>query len=451
MLKALVVDDEEVVQDVIGKLLNKEGVTHIPAYSILDAKDLVNNEDFDLVLLDLRLPDGDGLDFLPELKEALPNTPIIVLTAYGTVESAVKAIKEGAFDFIEKPFSNKSFLDRVKKALKLRKILKENIELKAQLESIKGFGKIIGKNHRMLEIYEVIKKVASTNAIVLIEGESGVGKEVVAEEIHERSKRKHGPFIVFHCGNIPSDLVESHLFGHKKGAFTGATEDKKGFIEEAHGGTLLLDDITILPLPTQAKLLRFLETREFIRLGDTKPRKANVRILVATNEPVESAVYEGRFREDLFYRINVIKIKIPPLRKRKEDIPLFIFHFLEMFSKEYGKPIKGIKESAMEKLLSYKWPGNVRELKNAIESAVVLAKGEWIGLDDLPESIRKGGEGNLDLVLGGRSYKEILEDFERMIIKKALAEAGGVQKKAAEILKINPSTLNMAMKRLGIK
>lgn len=451
MRKVLVIDDEEVVQDVMKMLLESIGLEVVPSYNLLDASDMIKDREFDLVLLDLRLPDGNGLDFIPVLKENLPQTPIIVLTAYGTVESAVKAIKDGAFDFIEKPFSNKVFLDRVRRALKLRDVLKENIELKKKLENVKGFGKLIGKNRKMLEVYEIIEKVADTNATVLIEGESGTGKEVVAEEIHRRSKQKRGPFIVFHCGNIPPELVESHLFGHRRGAFTGASEDKRGFIEEAHGGTLLLDDITTLPLPTQAKLLRFLETREFIRLGETKPLKAHVRIIVATNESIESAVKEGRFRDDLYYRINVVKIKLPPLRKRKEDIPLFIFHFLEMFSREHGKNIKGIKESAMEKLLSYNWPGNVRELKNTIESAVVLSRGEWIGVEDLPENVRRGGEGDIPIKLGAKSYKELMEEFERMIINRALEEAGGVQKKAAEILKMNPSTLNMAMKRLGIK
>ncbi len=451
MHRALVIDDEEVVQDVIKRLFERENIEPIPSYTIAEAMDKANNEDFDLILLDLKLPDGDGLEYLPRIKEMQPNSPVIVLTAYGTVQTAVKSIKDGAFDFIEKPFSNKVFLDRVTKALKLRDLLRENIELKKKLEKITGYGNIIGKNRRMLEVYELIDKVASIDATVLIEGESGTGKEVVAEEIHRRSKRSRGPFRIFHCGNVPAELVESHLFGHKKGAFTGATENKKGFIEEAERGTLLLDDITTLPLSTQTKLLRFLETKEFIKLGETKAQKVNVRLLIATNESVEAAVEEGRFREDLFYRINVVKIKLPPLRERKEDIPLFIFHFLDLFSREYGKRIRGIKEPAMEKLLKYNWPGNIRELKNTIERGVVLSKEDWIGVDDLPNEILGSKLNGISFDMRGKSYKWIVEEFERMVIKKALEEAEGVQKRAANILKINPSTLNMIMKRLGMK
>ncbi len=449
MNRALVIDDEEVIQDVIRRVLERHRVSTKEAYTLEEAKKNLN-QDYDLVFLDLRLPDGDGLQILPLLREKLPYTPVIVLTAYGTVEAAVKALKQGAFDFMEKPFAFKEFEDRVRKALQVREIYRQNIELKRELDEIKGFGNLIGKNRKMIEIYEVISRVAETDVTVLIEGESGTGKEMVAREIHKRSKRK-GKFVVFHCGNISPDLVESHLFGHHNGACTGATEDKKGFIEEAEGGTLLLDDIITLPWETQAKLLRFLETKEFVKLGETRPRRSSARLLVASNQSLKKAVEEGKFREDLFYRINVVRIELPPLRNRREDIPLFIFHFLKEFSRKHNKKIKGIKEQAMEYLLNYPWPGNVRELKNAIESAVILSKEEWIDVNNLPEWLIKEKPPDMKITLGTKTYKEMMEDFERTLIITALKQAGGIQKKAAEILGMNPSTLSMAMKRLGIK
>ncbi len=450
MNKALVIDDEDVIQDVIKRALRRRGISTREALSLEEAREALD-QDYDLVFLDIRLPDGNGLDILPLIRERLPYTPIIVLTAYGTVESAVRALKGGAFDFLEKPFTLKDFEESVKEALKLREVYRENIELKKQLDEIKGFGSLIGKSRKMIEVYEAINRVANTDVTVLIEGESGTGKEMVAREIHKRSGRR-GKFVVFHCGNLSPDLVESHLFGHRKGAFTGATEDKRGFIEEAEGGTLLLDDITTLPWETQSKLLRFLETKEFVKLGETRPRKSTARILVASNEPLKRAVEEGKFREDLFYRINVVRIELPPLRERREDIPLFVFHFLEEFSKKHNKKIKGIKEKAMERLMNYHWPGNVRELKNALERAVILTKKEWIDEEDLPEWIVRAKPLSLDkIVLGSKSYKELMEEFERNLILTALQQAGGVQKKAAKLLGMNPSTLSMAMKRLGLK
>ena len=449
MNRALVIDDEEVIQDVIRRVLERHGISTKEVYTLEEARNNLN-QDYDLVFLDLRLPDGNGLDILPVLREKLPHSPVIVLTAYGTVESAVKALKQGAFDFLEKPFALKEFEDRVKKALQVRELYRQNIELKKELDEVKGFGNLIGKNRRMIEVYEMIAKVAETDVTVLIEGESGTGKEMVAREIHRRSKRK-GKFVVFHCGNISPDLVESHLFGHRKGAFTGATEDKKGFIEEAEGGTLLLDDILTLPWETQAKLLRFLETKEFIKLGETRPRRSTARLLIASNKPLKKAVEEGKFREDLFYRINVVRIELPPLRNRREDIPLFVFHFLKEFSRKHNKKIKGIKEQAMDLLMGYPWPGNVRELKNAIESAVILSRGEWIDVDNLPDWILRGKPMDMKISLGTKTYKEMMEEFERTLILTALRQAGGVQKKAAELLGMNPSTLSMAIKRLGIK
>ncbi len=450
MNRALVIDDEEVIQDVIKRALQRHGISIREATSLQEARERLT-QDYDLVFLDLRLPDGNGLDVLPLIRERLPYTPVIVLTAYGTVEAAVRALKLGAFDFLEKPFTLKDFENRVKEAIKFREVYRENIELKKQLDEAKGFGHIIGKTQRMIEVYEAIGRVANADVTVLIEGESGTGKEMVAREIHKRSGRS-GKFVVFHCGNISPDLVESHLFGHRKGAFTGATQDKRGFIEEAEGGTLLLDDITTLPWETQAKLLRFLETREFVKLGETRSRRSSARILVASNEPLKKAVEEGKFREDLFYRINVVSIELPPLRERKEDIPLFVFHFLKEFSEKHNKRIKGIKEDAMKHLMNYSWPGNVRELKNALESAVILAKDEWIGVENLPDWIARNKPISPSRIeLGKKSYRELLEEFERTLILKALQEAGGVQKKAAELLGMNPSTLNMAMKRLGLK
>lgn len=450
--RILIVDDEEVIQDVLTRLLSKEGFEISIAENLKKAKIEAGKEEFDLIILDLRLPDGNGLEILDFLLENQPNTPVIILTAYATVESAIEAMKKGAFDYLQKPFRNQELKEVVWKAMRLRYALKENVILKRKLESLTRFGELVGKSKPMKKVYELIKRVAPTTSTVLIEGESGTGKELVAREIHRLSAVKEGPFVVFHCSNIPSELVESHLFGHKKGSFTGAIEDKKGVIEEAHGGTLFLDDITTLPIETQAKLLRFIENKEFVKIGETRPRKVEVRIIAATNEPLEKAVEERRFREDLFYRINVVRIKLPPLRQRKDDIPLLVGTFIEKYAKANGKKIKGIKEEALRLLLNYDWPGNVRELENAIWQAVIFTDDEWIKPGDLPEAIKGKDlqEEGFRLPLGQASYEEIVEEFERYIIKEALKKAGGIQKKAAELLKMNPSTLSMKIKRLGI-
>ncbi len=450
--KILLIDDEEVIQDVLTKLLSPEGFEVDISDSLASAREAAEKEEYDIIILDLRLPDGNGLEILDYLLQNQPNTPVIILTAFPTVESAIEALKKGAFDYLQKPFRNRELLEVVQKAMKLREVLKENLVLKRRLESLTTFGELVGQNKKMKKVYELIEKVAPTNTTVLIEGESGTGKELVARQIHRLSSVKDGPFVVFHCSNIPPELVESHLFGHRKGAFTGAIADKKGVIEEAHGGTLLLDDIATLPLPTQAKLLRFIERKEFVKLGETKPRRVDVRIVAATNEPLERAVKEGRFREDLYYRINVVKITLPPLRERKDDIPLLVATFIEKYAKANAKKVKGIKEEALKLLVSYDWPGNVRELENAIWQAVVLTKDEWIKPEDLPDSLKKGvlSSERFELRIGAASFDEMLEEFERFVITQALRMSGGVQKKAAELLRMNPSTLNMKMKRLGI-
>ncbi|MDP9120322.1 MAG: sigma-54 dependent transcriptional regulator [Acidobacteriota bacterium] len=452
-MNILIVDDEEVLQDVLTVLIRREGHTPLSATSGEAALEVLEREDIDLVLLDLMLPGMPGLQVLREVRQRDPGQVVVVITAFSSIESAIVAMREGAFHYIPKPFKNEEVLLTIRKGLEQRRLSLENQSLKEQLRQRFGFDNIIGKSKPMQQVYELVQLAAPAKSNILILGESGTGKELVAKAIHHHSRRADGPFITVNSGSMPADLLESNLFGHVRGAFTGAVASKKGLFELASGGSIFFDEIGNIPIDTQAKLLRVIQEKEFMRLGGIETQKADVRIIAATNANLEDAVQAGQFREDLFYRLNVIIINLPPLRKRTEDIPLLAQHFLAFYARENEKSLREISPRAMELLLDYHWPGNVRELENVVERAVVLSTGEVLGVDLLPGSVRQPDSvGFLPPALPatGISFKDAVSDYERQLIIKALQACGGVQKRAAELLRVKPTTLHEMMKRLNI-
>ena len=452
-MNILIVDDEEVLQDVLTVLIRREGHTTLSAPTGEAALELLEREEVDLVLLDLMLPGMSGLETLREVRSRDPEQVVVVITAYSSIESAIDAMREGAYHYIPKPFKNEEVLLTIRKGLEQRRLALENRSLKQQLRQRFAFDNILGKSKPMQQVYELIQLSAPAKSNILIRGESGTGKELVAKAIHHHSRRADGPFITVNSGSMPSDLLESILFGHVRGAFTGAVASKKGLFELADSGSIFFDEIGNIPADTQAKLLRVIQEKEFMRLGGVETIKADVRLIAATNADLEEAVAAGQFREDLFYRLNVITIHLPPLRKRGEDIPLLAQHFLQHFARENEKPIHEIAPRAMEVLLDYHWPGNVRELENVVERAVVLSSGESLGVDLLPVTVRtpdNGGFAPPALPANGISFKDAVSDYERALIVKALQSCGGVQKRAAEMLRVKPTTLHEMMKRLNI-
>jgi two-component system response regulator PilR (NtrC family) len=453
-MNILIIDDEEVLQDVLTFLLRKEGHTTFSATSGEEGLEVLAREEMDLVLLDLMLPGMHGMEVLREIRRHYPEQVVVVITAFSSIESAIQAMREWAFLYIPKPFKNEEVLLTVRKGLEQRLLRAENQSLREQLRQRFAFDNIIGKSKPMQQVYELIQLAAPAKSNMLILGESGTGKELVAKAIHHHSRRSEGPFITVNSGSLPADLLESNLFGHMRGAFTGAVASKKGLFELANGGSIFFDEIGNIPLETQAKLLRVIQEKEFMRLGGLETIRVDVRIIAATNADLETAVHQGQFREDLFYRLNVITIQLPPLRKRTEDIPLLAQHFLAHYARENEKIIREISPSAMELLLDYHWPGNVRELENVIERAVVLSSGEVLGVDLLPGSVRNPEAAVLlpspSLPANGFSFKDAVSEYERQLIIKALQSSGGVQKRAAELLQVKPTTLHEMMKRLNI-
>lgn len=452
----LLIDDEEVMRDAIGRLLNGRGYDVSVAASGEEGLQLVREKPIDLVLLDLMLPGIGGLTTLQKLMTAAPDLVVIVITAYASVENAVKATKLGAFDFITKPFKNEELLLVVKNGLEKRRLAIENRQLRANLKERYGFDNIIGKSDPMQRVFDLISNVGPTRSTVLIEGESGTGKELVARAIHNCSDRSDGPFVALNCGSIPSELLESELFGHVKGAFTGASSAKQGLFEVAGGGTIFLDEVGTVPMQTQAKLLRVIQEREFRRVGGLENIKVDVRIIAATNIDLKAAAEEGEFREDLYYRLNVITIPLPPLRDRKDDIPLLAEHFIQRFCEQNERSLCTLDQHALKVLLEYDWPGNVRELENTIERAVVLAPEtglieEELFPRDILESQSVGASTFADISRNGASLKELVTEFERNLIVAALKKTEGNQKKAADLLRVNPTTLNEKVKRLEIQ
>lgn len=444
--KILVVDDEEDILNILKFLLEKEGYEVDTAPNGEEALKKVERNTYDIVLTDLRMPGIDGMTVLEKTKEIRPSTEVVIMTAYASIESAVEAIKKGATDYLVKPFINEDLKMRIRRILEHRNLQKEVEILKYQL-SQKITGEVFfGTSPQMQEILKLLEKIIPTKSTVLILGESGTGKGVLAEFIHYNSPRKDKPFISINCSAIPEHLLESELFGYKKGAFTGAVSDKKGLIEMAHGGTLFLDEIGDMPLNLQAKILKFLESGEFIPLGDTVKKQVDVRVIAATNKDLEELIKEGKFREDLYYRLNVIEIKIPPLRERKEDIPALVYFFIDKLSKEHGKKIKGITSEALSCLINYDWPGNVRELKNVIERAIILATEEYLTVNELPERIRGEKWG----VTGFKPLKEALEEFERNIILNTLRQCAYNKEETAKVLGIDLATLYRKLKKYQI-
>ena len=400
------------------------------------------------------LPGISGLDVLKRARQDDPTLVTIVITAFSSIEGAIEAMREGAFHYIPKPFKNEEVLLTVRQGLEQRRLTDENKALRAQLRQRYAFDNIIGKSKPMTKVFELIQLAAPAKSNILILGDSGTGKELVAKAIHHHSRRARGPFVTVNSGSMPADLLESNLFGHVKGSFTGAVSSKKGLFEVANGGSIFFDEIGNIPIDTQAKLLRVIQEKEFMRLGGVDTQKSDVRIIAATNADLEEEVSKGTFREDLYYRLAVITVALPQLRQRPEDIPLLARHFLTKYSDENGKRIEGISPDAMELLLDYHWPGNVRELENVIERAVVLSTGDTISVDLLPPTVRQPGRAALlpsaSLPSNGLSFKEAVGTFERQLIIKALQATGGVQKRAAEMLSVKPTTLHEMMKRLDI-
>ncbi|MCL6448013.1 MAG: sigma-54 dependent transcriptional regulator [Armatimonadetes bacterium] len=445
----LVVDDEASVLEALTDVLTDHGFQVECAASGSEGLEKIEAVDPDAVLLDIRMPDIDGIKVLELVKRRGERTPIILITAYGSTQTTIEAMKLGAFDYLMKPLKIHDLLEVVKKAVEV----KELIDRAKAGESVPvaDADAMIGLSPIMQNVYKIIGRVANTNATVLIRGESGTGKELVARAIHYNSVRKERPFIKLNCASIPESLLESELFGHEKGAFTGAVAAKPGKFELAHKGTIFLDEIGEMSLSTQTKLLRVLQEREFERVGGTATIKVDVRIIAATNKDLEKSIESGHFREDLYYRLNVVEIVIPPLRERKEDIPALISHIIKGCSAEYKKAIRGFSEEAMEILMNYDWPGNIRELKNVCERAVLMSTGPVLGVEVLPLTLRKKSRrlSWLDEIPGG-SLKEIVQEVEREIILRALEEHNWNRSAAAQALKMNRSSFYAKLKELGI-
>jgi len=447
----LIIDDEAAIRESLETLLELEGYSVQSASSGEEGLARIGERSFDLVLLDLALPDRDGMDLLTEIHLQDPGLSIIMVTAYGTVENAVKAMQAGAANFIQKPWDNEKLLADVRAAVARHRAEEENVQLKRALKQRYNFENIVGKSEPMLKIFDLVAQVAPSRSTVLLQGESGTGKELIAKAIHLNSPRRDRPFVPVNTGSMPPDLLESILFGHVKGAFTSAVASKKGLFEIADRGTLFLDEIGTMSMDTQAKILRVLQDRKFMHLGGVHELQVDVRIIAATNVDLKQQVREGKFREDLFYRLNVITIDLPPLRQRKEDIPLLVGFFLNRYSKENERPARRITPEALRPLLSYSWPGNVRELENVIERAVVLSAGVEVGAELLPDQI--AGRATAFSAVERRtdaSLFDIMEDCERQIIIEMLEKCNWNQTDAAERFHIPLSTLNQKIKRLSI-
>jgi len=450
--RILVVDDEEIMRDVLSALLTSESYEVGLAENGAQALEMIQDQDYDAMLLDLMMPEVDGIRVLEELKK-IENSPVaIVLTAYASIDRVMQAAKLNAFAFIPKPFKNDELLLAVKNAIEQHKLAAENRRLKKSLHERYGYQNIIGKSAAMQQVFDLIAQVAPRRSTVLIQGESGTGKELVAKAIHASSGRVDAPFIAINCGNIPSELLESELFGHVRGAYTGATSAKKGLFEAADGGTLFLDEVSTISQDIQVKLLRVIQEREFRRLGSLENIQIDVRIIAATNTDLQAAVRQGTFRDDLYYRLNVIAIKIPPLRDRTEDIPLLARHFIKKFCDENQRDPLVLEPSALKILMEYPWPGNVRELENVIERAVVLSQGNSISADLFPKNITLPYPETPDRFIEDNiSLKEKVGNFEKAIILAALEKTGWNQKKAAQLLSVNATTLSEKLKRFKIR
>ncbi|HEX7420358.1 MAG TPA: sigma-54 dependent transcriptional regulator, partial [Thermoanaerobaculia bacterium] len=442
-MRILIVDDEEVLRDVLDAVLRREGFDVVSAASGEEALSLLDGEEIDLVILDIMLPGISGIDTLRSMRISNPHLPVIVITAFSSIDGAIKAMKYGAYHYIPKPFKNDEVIITVNKALEQRRLSHENERLKAELSEKYAYANIIGKSEAMRKVYELVRLAAPSRSNILIAGESGTGKELIAKAIHHASPRARNAFVTVNSGSLPPELLESSLFGHMKGAFTGAIATKRGLFEVADGGSIFLDEIGNINLETQAKLLRVIQEKEFMRLGSVETVKVDVRIIAATNADLTKLMRENQFREDLFYRLNVITIPLPPLRRKREDIPLLITHFLDKYSEENKRKTPQVTPDAMRILMDHSWPGNVRELENAIERAVVLCTGDRIGTELLPDYLRypvSTDQPAMVVPAEGLSLKDAVSRYERAMILQSLELANGVQKRAAELLQLKPST-----------
>ena len=450
--RILIIDDEAAIRESLETLLSLEGYTVDSAENGEQGLERIGEQPFDLVLLDLALPGRTGIEILGSIRERQTSLPVIMITAFGTVGNVVDAIRGGAQNFVQKPWDNEKLLADIRAAIARYRVEEENVQLKRAFRQRYNFPNIVGKSDPMLRIFDLVAQVAPTRSTVLIQGESGTGKELIAKALHANSPRKDKPFVPVNTGAMPTDLLESTLFGHVKGAFTSAIAAKKGLFEVANGGTLFLDEIGTMGMDTQAKILRVLQDRRFMHLGGVQEIQVDVRIIAATNVDLKQAVREGKFREDLFYRLNVIAIELPPLRSRREDIPLLSAHFLKRYSDENGLPLRTLTPDAMRALVDYEWPGNVRELENVIERGVVLSSGTSIGVDLLPGHLT-GSSYSSSLLEHSpdASLFDIMEDIERRIIVDKLERSNWNQTEASEQFRIPLSTLNQKIKRLNIE
>ena len=444
----LVVDDEPVQREMIGGFLKKQGFEVIAADSAERALELFRQDAFDLVLTDQKMAEMSGLELLQAVHTINAETPVILITAFGTIEAAVAALKHGAIDYLTKPLNLDELLYRIRQVSDRYRIINENRELREALQDRHRIEGIIGESGAMLEVLSIVRRVAPSEATVLIRGESGTGKELIAKAIHFGSPRARGPLVKVNCAALPEALLESELFGHEKGAFTGALTSRQGRFELANGGTIFLDEIGDLPLHLQAKLLRVLQEREFEKVGSSRPIRVNVRILAASHRPLEDLIKAGQLREDLYYRLNVVTIFIPPLRERRSDVALLLDHFLRQYAEKNGKTIRGLTPEGRDILLRYDYPGNVRELENIIERAVVLTRDDVIGSGDLPLTVQE-----LEVADGDRetNLTAAVEALERRMIRDALARSDGIQTRAAELLGMGERALRYKLTKYGFR
>ena len=451
----LIIDDEEEIRESIELLLNSEGLSTDTAANGEQGLKKIEENSYDAVLLDLMLPGKSGMEVQKQIKRIDPTLPVIIITAIGAVETAVTATKEGSFDYITKPWNNEKLVVIATNAIKQRQLLSENMQLRRALKERFGYDNIVGKSEKIVRVLDLVSQVAASRSTVLIQGESGTGKELVAKAIHLKSPRADKAFVPVNSGSMPVDLLESTLFGHVRGAFTSAIASKRGLFEVADQGTIFFDEIGTIGMETQAKLLRVIQEKEFMRLGGVDTIKVDARIIAATNVDLKKLVDEGRFREDLYYRLNVINIQVPPLRERREDIPALVEFFTKKYCEENLKPLYRFGSEALKVLMDYYWPGNVRELENVVERAVVLSQDEVIGRDLLPEAIVSPASRFASLSsfpLGkDTSLFEVLDAFERRVIIEMLEQTAWSQTEAADNFKIPLSTLNQKIKRHGIE
>ena len=443
----LVVDDERTQLEFVGGFLRKAGFEVVLMESAAGALERFRKEPFDLVLTDQRMPEMSGVDFLKQCRGVDPEVAVIIMTAYGSIETAVSAMKEGATDYLTKPLNLEELLLRIERVKRSHQLLRENTQLRELLQERHRIEGIIGESGQMQEVLDLVRRVAPSDATVLLRGESGTGKELIAKAIHYASARRNGPLVKVNCAALPETLLESELFGHEKGAFTGAFAMRKGRFEIADGGTLFLDEIGDLPAHLQAKLLRVLQEKEFERVGSNRAITTDVRIITATHRDLEQLMREGSFREDLYYRLNVVTIILPPLRERRQDLPALVEHFLRKFAEKNGKTIQGFSREARDALLRYDYPGNVRELENLVERAIVLTRDDVVSLGELPLTIKETRPGADDQT----NLSAVVEGMERRMIVEALEAAGGVQTKAADNLGISERALRYKLRKYGLR